>query len=204
MHSLESTGPFSRSRYPCAPSESPTRFLAFLPSLPRHPNTSRPRPRPLGRFATWTQQQKTSLSTLTVRRGVREIPADAGRTAALAIAGAADAAVGAAAAAVAGLTPGGSRPGDPADVTHGHAELGGAQGWLRVYMGNDATTATAATTAAASSAAAAAGTGRRGAVHATARKRHQRFLIAQTDPAATTAAALRQLALQLQAEAILG
>lgn len=115
--------------------------------------------------------QRGDKTTLTIRRGIREITADAGRTAALAIAGAADAAVGAAASAIAGLAPGGSsRPHDPADITHGHAKFGSAQGRLRVYMGDDAATTTAAP--AATAAAAAAGTGRRGAIHATTRKGH--------------------------------
>lgn len=141
------------------------------------------------------QSSVQTLSKLTVRRGVRQIPADAGRAAALAIAGPADPAVSAAAAAIAGLAAGGSS-GTRADarVAHGHAEFGDAQRRLRIHVGNDAA-ASATAAAAAASAAATSGAGSRGAVHAATRKRHQGLLIAQTDPAA--AAAFRQLTLQL-------
>lgn len=128
---------------------------------------------------------------LTVRRGIREISADTGRPAALAIAGSANAAVGAAAAAIAGLAGRSTRTPAAAHVTHGHTEFGNAQRRLGVHMGDD-TTATAA-----AAAAAAAGAGCRGAVHAAPRKRHQGLLIAQADPAAA-AAAFHQLTLQLQ------
>lgn len=131
---------------------------------------------------------------LTVCRGVREISADAGRPAALAIAGSADAAVRAAAAAIAGLAAGSSRARAATHVPHGHAELG-SQGRLGIRMGDDAAATAAASTAAA--AAAAAGSRCRGTVDAAPRKRHQGLLIAQADPAAA-AAAFCQLTLQLQ------
>jgi len=138
---------------------------------------------------------------LTVRRGIREISADAGRPAALAIAGSADPAIRAAAAAIAGLAAGGSSyTRTTAHVTHRHAELGGAQGRLGIHMGDDATAAATATAAAAAATAATAGSGCRGTIHAAPRKRHQGFLIAQADPAtpAAATAAFCQLTLQLQ------